>query len=52
MKKNFTYLKALFLVMLLVAGSGAVWGHQNPEPLTSNHGLLYEFQGCSGYPTF
>lgn len=26
MKKNFTYLKALFLVMLLVAGSGAVWG--------------------------
>lgn len=52
MKKNFTYLKALFLVMLFVAGNGSVWGQQNTDPISSSEGTFFEFKGTSGYPAF
>lgn len=52
MKKSFTYLKAFFLVMLLVAGSGCIWGQQNTDPISSDGGVFFEFKGTSGYPAF
>lgn len=52
MRKNFTYLKTLLLVTLLITGTASIWAQQNTEPIGSTAGKFFEFKGTSNYPDF